>query len=101
VSPLLLSLTTRQVTSLGAAVREGRAKAQDLATELWLPYAGQETCCFLCDAPVILPCCVQVMPDKRPGQHLVVPLCGSCASLPFMQRANRCLRLTRKMWSRR
>jgi hypothetical protein len=96
----LLSLTSRQVTSLGAAAREGRAKAEDLATELWLPYAGQETCCFLCNAPVVLPAPVQCVADKKPGLMMAVPLCGSCAALPFMVRAHRCLRLTRKMWSR-
>jgi hypothetical protein len=101
VTPLLLSLTTRQVTSLGAAVREGRAKADDLAAELWAPYAGQQTVCFLCDAPVILPCGVQCLPDKKPGLHMAVPLCVTCAALPFAQRAHRCLRLTRKMWQRR
>jgi hypothetical protein len=101
LTPLLLSLTHRQATQLGAAVREGRARAEDLAIELYAPYAGQETCCFLCDASLILPACVQCVPDKKPGLMMAVPLCGSCAALPFAQRAHRCLRLTRKMWQRR
>jgi hypothetical protein len=97
----LLSLTHKQATHLGAAVREGRARPEDLAAELWAPYAGQETCCFLCDAPVVLPACVQCVPDKKPGLMMAVPLCGACAALPFAQRAHRCLRLTRKMWGRK
>jgi hypothetical protein len=101
LSPLLLNLTVAQVTALGALVREGRARPEDLAAELWAPYAGQTTCCFLCDASLVLPACVQCVPDKRPGLMMAVPLCGSCAALPFMVRAHRCLRLTRKMWHRR
>jgi hypothetical protein len=101
VTLLLLSVTTKRAASIGAALREGRAKAEDLAAELWADYAGRQTACFLCDAPVVLPAYTQVIPDKKPGTMMAVPLCGGCAALPFMVRAHRCLRLTRKMWQRR
>jgi hypothetical protein len=71
---LLLSVTARQAASIGVALREGRAKGEDLAAELWADYAGQRTSCFLCDVPVVLPCFTQIIPDKRPGTSMAVPL---------------------------
>jgi hypothetical protein len=84
------------VTALGAAVREGRAKPEELAREIWAPYEGQETCCFLCDAPVVLPACIMCVPDRR-NMMLATPLCGACAALPPMVQLHRGLRLMRKM----
>ena len=98
---LLLSVTTKQAASIGAALRSGRAKGEELAAELWADYAGQETACFLCDATVVLPCFTQIIPDKKPGTSMAVPLCPACAALPYMVRSHRCLRLTRKMWGRK
>jgi hypothetical protein len=98
---LLLSVTAKQAASIGAALRSGCAKGEDVSAELWADYTGQETPCFLCDAPVVLPAYTQIIPDRKPGAAMAVPLCRQCAALPYLQRSHRCLRLTRKMWARR
>jgi hypothetical protein len=101
VSLLLLSLTHKQAATIGEGLRDGRIKPEEMVAELWQDHIGQETDCFLCGAAVVLPCYTQIIPDRKPGTTMAVPLCGDCAKLSYMQRSHRCLRLTRKMWRRK
>ena len=96
--PLTLLAVPRKVGARWArAIATKQARGEDLAAELWKDHAGAETDCFLCGAPVILPCFSQLLPDKSPDQMIAAPLCAACAALPPMLRSHRCERLWRKM----
>jgi hypothetical protein len=95
---VVLGFTDRQAHRFRLAGAEERRRLND---ELWEPYLADGVDCFLCDAAIPGPVPhTAVVPDRKPGECVALPLCAECGALPYVVRVGRCTRLLRKMWGR-
>jgi hypothetical protein len=104
---VVLSLDRVEFLALHRTAAQGNRAAIEAIASIWAPYRETELACFLCDRaapndPVTgLPRAL-MLPENQVYEKLIAaPLCQDCFDLPLMLRLSRCLKVLKKMYSKK